>query len=100
MNAIKFCRLFQNVKYMSADVVLDGGIYSGGANGTSFTGATSAHMWFLNTKYMHFRPHRDRNFVPIGGERQAVNQDAVVKLIGWAGNLTCSGAQFNGVLIA
>jgi hypothetical protein len=57
-------------------------------------------MWFLNTKYLQFRPHVDRNFVPIGGERQAVNQDAIVKLIGWAGNMTCSGAQFQGVLIA
>jgi len=57
-------------------------------------------MWFLNTKYICFRPHKDRNFVPIGGERQAVNQDAIVKLIGWAGNMTCSGAQFQGVLIA
>lgn len=74
-----------------ADVVLGGGI---GAH------ATSSHMWFLNTKYISFRPHRDRNFVPIGGERQSVNQDAVVKLIGWAGNLTTSGAQFQGVLIA
>jgi hypothetical protein len=34
------------------------------------------HMWFLNTKYLMFRPHKDRNFVPIGGDRQAVNQDA------------------------
>lgn len=76
---------------MSADVVLDGGI--GGA-------ATANHMWALNTKYIYFRPHSDRNFVPIGGERQAVNQDAIVKLYGWAGNLTCSGSQFNGVLIA
>lgn len=75
----------------SADVVLGGGI---GAH------ATSAHMWFLNTKYIFFRPHKDRNFVPIGGERQAVNQDAIVKLIGWAGNMTTSGSQFNGVLIA
>jgi len=75
----------------SADVVLDGGI--GAA-------ATSNHMWFLNTNYIFFRPHGDRNFVPIGGERQAVNQDAVVKLIGWAGNLTTSGAQFQGVLKA
>lgn len=75
----------------SADVVLDGGI---GSN------ATSAHMWFLNTKYIFFRPHKDRNFVPIGGERQAVNQDAIVKLFGWAGNLTCAGSQFQGVLIA
>ncbi len=57
-------------------------------------------MWFLNTNYIFFRPHADRNFVPIGGERQSVNQDAIVKLIGWAGNLTTSGAQFQGVLIA
>jgi hypothetical protein len=75
----------------SADVVLGGGI---GAQ------STANHMWMLNTKYISFRPHKDRNFVPIGGERQAINQDAIVKLIGWAGNLTCRGAQFNGVLIA
>jgi len=75
----------------SADVIMGGGIGSA---------ATSAHMWFLNTDYIFFRPHKDRNFVPIGGERQAVNQDAIVKLYGWAGNLTCSGSQFQGVLIA
>jgi hypothetical protein len=86
---------FASLKYygagMASDVVLDGGI---GAS------ATANHMWFLNTKYLMWRPHADRNFVPIGGERQAVNQDAIVKLIGWAGNMTCSGAQFQGVLIA
>ena len=86
---------FASLKYygagMASDVVLDGGI--GNA-------ATSNHMWFLNTKYMMFRPHADRNFVPIGGERQAVNQDALVRLIGFAGNLTSSGPQFCGVLIA
>jgi hypothetical protein len=76
---------------MSADVVMDGGI--GAA-------ATANHMWFLNTNYIFLRPHKDRNFVPIGGERQAVNQDAIVKLYGWAGNLTTSGSQFQGVLIA
>ena len=75
----------------SADVVCDGGI--GAA-------ATASHMWALNTNYLHFRPHSARNFVPIGGERQAINQDAIVKLFGWAGNLTCSGSQFQGVLIA
>jgi hypothetical protein len=92
---------FASVKFygggQSADVVLDGGIGSSTYN--SGTG-NAAKMYFLNTEYMFFRPHRDRNFVPIGGERQAVNQDAVVKLIGWAGNLTCSGAQFQGVLTA
>ena len=86
---------FASLKYfgsgMASDVVLDGGIGSA---------ATASHMWFLNTKYLMFRPHVDRNFVPIGGERQAVNQDAIVKLIGWAGNLTSSGPQFCGVLIA
>ena len=86
---------FASLKYygagMASDVVLDGGI---GAS------ATANHMFFLNTKYLMFRPHVDRNFVPIGGERQSVNQDAIVKLIGWAGNLTCSGSQFQGVLIA
>jgi len=62
---------FANLKFygggMAADVVMDGGI---GAL------ATANHMWALNTKYLFFRPHRDRNFVPIGGERQAINQDA------------------------
>jgi hypothetical protein len=86
---------FASLKYfgagMASDVVLDGGI--GNA-------ATANHMWFLNTNYLFFRPHADRNFVPIGGERQAVNQDAIVKLIGWAGNLCVSGSELQGVLIA
>lgn len=86
---------FASLKYygagMASDVVLDGGIGND---------ATANHMWFLNTKYLAFRPHADRNFVPIGGERQAVNQDAIVKLIGWAGNICTSGSQFQGVLIA
>ncbi len=76
---------------MDADVVCDGGI---GSN------ATASHMWALNTNFIHFRPHKDRNFVPIGGERQSINQDAIVKLFGWAGNLTTSGSQYQGVLIA
>lgn len=84
---------FTSIKYMGAglncDVFLDGGI--GGSIPTNT-------MYFINTKYTFFRPHKDRNFVPIGGDRQSVNQDATVKLIGWAGALTCSGAQFNGVI--
>ena len=84
---------FTSIKYMGAglncDVFLDGGI--GGSIPTNT-------MYFLNTNYLFFRPHKDRNFVPIGGDRQSVNQDAVTKLIGWAGNLTCSGAQFQAVL--
>ena len=85
---------------MGATVVMGGGV--NGAVNTAGTagGATSAHMWMLNTDFFFWRPHRDRNFVPIGGERQSVNQDAIVKLIGFAGNVTSSGPQFCGVLIA
>jgi len=75
----------------SADVVLGGGYGSQ---------ATANHMWFLNTNYIFLRPHKDRNFVPIGGERQSINQDALVKLYGWAGNLTTSNSFLQGVLIA
>jgi hypothetical protein len=54
--------------------------------------------YFLNTKYIFFRPHANRNFVPIGDERMSTNQDAIVRLIGWAGNMTASGLQFQGVM--
>lgn len=80
---------FTSLKFLGADVVLDGGI--GG-------GCPSNHMYFLNTKFIFFRPHRDRNFVPLGGERFAVNQDAIVKLIVWAGNMTLSCGKVQGVL--
>lgn len=82
---------FMNLKYMTADVIFDGGI--GG-------GAPANKMYFLNTNYLFFRPHRDRNFVPIGDDRQSVNQDAMVKLIGFAGNMTMNNASLQGVLIA
>lgn len=79
---------FVTVKFMDADVVLDGGI--GG-----YMGAKEAY--FLNTKYIHYRPHSQRNMVPLSPKaRYAVNQDAEVQIIGWAGNLTMSGAQFQG----
>jgi hypothetical protein len=81
---------FTTVKYMSADVVLDGGI------GGDIPAST---MYFLNTKYIFFRPHRDRNFVALDpNKRYSVNQDAVVQILAFAGNLTSSGSQFQGVL--
>lgn len=79
---------FPSVKFMDADVVLDGGIGGFGAANTAY---------FLNTKYLHYRPHSARNFVPLSpNKRYSINQDAEVQIIGWAGNLTCSGAQFQG----
>jgi len=81
---------FPSVKFMGSDFVLDGGI--GG-----FASATKVFM--LNTKYLHWRPHKDRNMVPLTpGRRVAINQDAEVQILAWAGNLTCSGRQFQGLI--
>lgn len=93
---------FASLKFMggAADVVLDGGYGGNAAPGSvgAGGGASTGTMYFLNTNYIHFRPHKDRNFVPIGGERMAVNQDAMVKLIGFAGNMTVSNRFLQGVL--
>ena len=52
-----------------------------------------------NTDYLFLRPHKDRNMVPLNPDRFAVNQDAMVKLVAWAGNMTMSNAFLQGVLI-
>jgi hypothetical protein len=83
---------FMSVKFMDADVVLDGGIYNGASTGTPASTA-----FFLNTNYMFFRPHAQRNMVPLSPNRRyAVNQDAEVQIIAFGGNMTCSGRQFQG----
>ncbi len=71
---------------MGADVVLDGT-------------CTDVTAFFLNTKYLHFRSHKDRNMVPLGKNRTAINQDAEVAILAWAGNLTCSGSRYQGQIV-
>jgi hypothetical protein len=81
---------FPAIKFMSCDVVLDGGIGGACPAGTAF---------FLNSNYLFYRPHASRNMVPLSpNKRVATNQDAEVQILAWAGNLTCSGAQFQGRL--
>lgn len=84
---------FKSIKYFgagnSSDVILDGGV--GGA-------CPANTMYFINTNYLHFRPHADRNFSMIGDDRFSTNQDAMVKLIGFAGNMTSSNRSLQGVL--
>ncbi|NBW10906.1 MAG: phage major capsid protein [Caulobacteraceae bacterium] len=75
----------------AADVVLDGGVGGGTPTNT---------MYFLNTDYIFFRPHVDRFFTPLGDDRFAVNQDAMVKLVGFAGNMTVSNRKLQAVLKA
>lgn len=81
---------YMNLKYMGADVVADGAI--GAA-------CPANHMYFLNTDYIKYRPSSKRNMVPLDSV-SSINQDATVKLITWAGNLSLSNAQLQGVLIA
>ena len=81
---------FPTIKYMDADIVLDGGL---GGNAPATT------AYFLNTKYIFFRPHRDRNMVALDpGKRYSVNQDAVTQILAFAGNLTTSNSSLQGQL--
>jgi hypothetical protein len=79
---------FSTLRYMNAEVVLDGG-YGGDA--------PTNHMYFLNTKHLGLRVAKKRNMA-ILPDRNSVNQDATVKLMAWAGNLCCSNRFLQGVL--
>ncbi len=81
---------FETLRFKGADVVCDAG--QGGC-------CPEDRMYFLNTNYLYLRSHQDRNMKVIGGERMSVNQDAIYKIIGWAGNMTMSNAALQGVLI-
>lgn len=81
---------FETLKFKGADVIFDGG--QGGACPTK-------HMYFLNTDYIYLRSHKDRNMKVIGGDRLAINKDALYRIIGWAGNMTLSNAKLQGVLV-
>lgn len=89
---------FTSLKYMASDVVLDGFATgaAGVAGGTS-GGCPTNHMYFLNTDYIHWRPHTSRNMVPLE-TIQSINQDATVRLIVFAGNMTLSNAFLQGVM--
>ncbi len=98
---------YSSLKYMQSDVVLDGGFqgfstdplpYETSSSTTAVGGVPSNQMYFLNTNYIHWRPHAARNMVPLDPDRFSVNQDAMVRLLGWAGNLTLSNAFLQGTI--
>lgn len=84
---------FTNLKYLGAgksvDVILDGG-----KNGQ----IPANTMYFLNSDYLFYRPSARRNFKVIGGDRTNANQDAIVRLLAWAGNCTVSNPSLQGNL--
>jgi len=84
---------FTSLKYYGAgksvDVVLDGG-----KNGQ----IPSNTMYFINSDYLFYRPHSARNFKVIGGDRTNINQDAIVRIMAWAGNMTIANPSLQAVL--
>lgn len=83
---------FMTIKYMDSDVCLDGGIYNPAGGG-----ADAGTAYFLNCDYLFYRPHSQRNMVPLSPNRRyATNQDAEVQILAWCGNLCTSGRQFQG----
>lgn len=76
---------FESIAFNTADVVFED------------SGIPSNHMYFLNTDFIFWRPHRDRNMVPLEN-RMSVNQDAEVVPLVFAGNLAMSNADVQGVL--
>jgi len=98
---------YQSLKYMNSDVVLDGGFqgfagdplpFEVASSGTAVGGVPTSFMYFLNTNYIHWRPHAARNMVPLDPDRFSVNQDAMVRMLGWAGNMTLSNAFLQGLI--
>jgi hypothetical protein len=83
---------FQSLKFVTADVVFDGGTSFGG-------GIPAAHMYFLNTDYLRLCVHKDANMTEVP-EQRSVNQDAVIIPIIWQGNMVCSNRKLQGVVKA
>jgi len=77
---------FVSYKYKGADVFYDGN-------------CNTNRMYMLNTDYLHYRPHSERNFTT-DDRKAAVNQDAVVVPMYWAGNCTVSNRSLQAVICA
>ena len=84
---------FTGLKYFGAgksvDVILDGG-----KNGQ----IPANTMYFVNSDFLFYRPSAKRNFKVIGGERTNINQDALIRIMAWAGNMTINNSSLQGVL--
>jgi hypothetical protein len=99
---------FMALKFMDADVVYDGGfqgttagnvsVLGTGGSWLSGSGAPTNSMFMLNTDYIYYRPHKDRDMVPLDPDRFSVNQDAMVKLIAFAGNIAMANRFLQGVM--
>jgi hypothetical protein len=76
---------FESLAFNTADVIFED------------AAVPASHFYFLNTEYIHWRPHASRNMVPLEN-KMSVNQDATVVPMVFAGNLTMSNADVQGVM--
>lgn len=80
---------FDELAYMGIPVIMD----------NTESGVPARTAYFLNTKFLKWRPYSGRNIVALDPKaRVSVNQDAQVQALVWAGNMTCSGLKFQGIL--
>lgn len=70
-------------------VLLDGGV--GGS-------LAANNGYFLNTSFLHYRPMSGMDVYMVGGDREPINQDAMIRIIGFKGNMTLSGAQYQAFI--
>lgn len=77
---------FESYAYKGGDVFFD-------------ENCADTRMYALNTDYIFLRPHADRNFITLKS-RQAVNQDATVVPMLWAGNMTLANASLQACVVA
>jgi len=83
---------FRELEYLGIPVVMSGGV----AYGTE-TYIASDRSYFLNTKYLKLRYHKDANMEPLE-ELRSINAEVWCQLIIWMGNMTCSNGRLQGVM--
>jgi len=83
---------FGELEYLGVPVVM-----SGGVNFAGQTYIAADRSYFLNTKYLKLRYHKDANMEPLE-ELRSINAEVWCQLIIWMGNLTCSNARLQGVM--
>ena len=80
------------LEYLGIPVVMTGGVNFGGQ-----TYIATDRSYFLNTKYLKLRYHKDANMEPLE-ELRSINAEVWCQLIIWMGNITCSNARLQGVM--
>jgi hypothetical protein len=59
------------------------------------SGIGASTLFMLNTKFLKLRPREGFEFVDMP-EKASINQDAVVRMMTWSGNITCSNSARQG----